>query len=378
MEQAEQMIARYQRYLTMDPNNRELLFAYGDALHANGQFAEAKTTFEKLVARDPHDTVARSRLASVLISCHDFAGAQDILAALVSSGDPAAKFNLGLALFYSKKFADAEAVFIDLIDEPLVADEARYYLVSCLHNLDRNEEAIARAQQFLSQRHSSKLGGYLALVQFDTFAIDDAVEQAEMVLREQPDNVDAAAVLGTYCIERQDMESAERHLRLVTEREPDNIRGWQGRGLIALYRQEYEAAAEYLQTSISYAPSDVGNYNTLGWIYIIMRRFEEAEKTFRKGLSIDRNIAEAHGGLAAALAHQQKIDEARREIDLATGLDPKGFGAQVARTIVLSLQGQGRLAEDTFAKILQAPLRDSNQTLMQCLTDYWKKSKKKK
>jgi tetratricopeptide (TPR) repeat protein len=373
-----QKIVRFKQYLAVDANNRDLWLAYGDLLHVSGQLSDAKNAFEKMLELTADDTVAQSRLASLLISSHDFAAAEEMLKKLIEgeTADSALQFNLGLALYHQLQFEKAIVLFAELTAVDPVADSARYYLISCLHNLERNDEAIQRATEFLQERPTPKLRGYLALVQWDALALEDALAQANAVLREEPDNVDAAAVIGTYCIEQQRMDEAEQHLQRVTQREPNNIRGWQGLSLIALYRQQYAEAIAHIKKALEHAPDDVGNYNTLGWIYIITQQFIEAEQTFCRGLEIDRNAAEAHGGLAAALAYQNKIDAAKREIELACGLDKRCFGAQVAQSRILQALGQSKLAQETFANMLNAPLRGADTTLMDSLIHYRQKTKR--
>ena len=84
---------------------------------------------------------------------------------------------------------------------------------------------------------------------------------------------------------------------------------------------------------------------------------QAAEKIFREAVNIDRNFAEAHGGLAVSLMFQQKLVEARSEAKLATKLDPKSFGTIYANAILLKLDGHGAIAEKLIAKTLeQAPM----------------------
>lgn len=368
-----QQVARFERYVELDPDNATLWVGYGDALHRAGLLDRAEKAFGKSLQLDPTSSVATARLAAVQISRQEFAAAEQILRDLIAAGeqDPAVAFNLGLSLYYQRRFADALEVFERLSPSSSV-DDARYYLVSCLHNLGRLDEAVSRAEQFLAQRPAAKLRGYLALVQMDAGRMPDALAHARQTLQEQPDNPDAAAVLSTHCIETQQMDAAEPHLRALVSREPRNIRGWQGLALVALYRQQHDEAIGLLQRARECDPENTGTISTLGWVYITRHDYAQAERVFREGMGIDRNDAELHGGLATALVFQRHFDAAKQECARAFGLDKHCFGAVFAQSIMLKLEGREQLATRLFAHMLQSSARSGGPSLLDALVAYWK------
>ena len=375
MTELAQKIDRYQRYLEADPRNATLWVAYGDVLHHAGLLDRAETAYRSCLALEPDSAVAASRLASVEISRQNFAGAEQILQQLIDGGehDSAVLLNLALALYYQRRFAEALSRL-----EPLTAAEgsigaqAAYYLISCLHNLLREDEAIERGQVLLARFPGPRLRGYLSLVLLDAQRATEAYELARQALREDPENTDASAVLATHALEEQRIADADRLLRLVATREPTNVRAWQGMALGALHRGDHEAALGHLKQAIATDPANLASYITLGWVHMTRHDYAAADRAFRDGIAIDRTEAELHGGLACALVFQREFDAAKREISVALKLNPHSFGALFARSILLQLGGKPELATKLVSQILQRSMRPDAPTPLDSLLDYWK------
>ena len=173
------------------------------------------------------------------------------------------------------------------------------------------------------------------------------------VLRTQPDNADAAAVIGTASIEKQDMHRAADLFRRMVERFPNNPRGWLGRGLVNLYKQDPKSGIRDLQQASKLMPTNAGTLVALGWAYIADHDFRLAETTFRKAVEVDHNFAEAQGGLASALVFQGRVDESKELIKIATRLNPANFGGAFARSLGLKLRGQDKRATKIVASLLE-------------------------
>lgn len=101
-EELEAAIQRYEKYARVDTGNAVLQLSLGDLYHQAGRFAEAIACYERCLAQAPDHKAARSRLASVLISQHRFAEAEESLRRLIAEGesDPGLLHNLGLTLYY--------------------------------------------------------------------------------------------------------------------------------------------------------------------------------------------------------------------------------------------------------------------------------------
>jgi tetratricopeptide (TPR) repeat protein len=365
-------IGRYESYVRADPGNALLWLNLGDLYHRVSRFDEAIACFERCLNDHPEYVSARSRLASVMISQHRFAEAEKVLRPLLESepADANLMFNLGLALYYQERWSEAERCFSDAIDAGQRLPDAHAYLARCQHRAGNMPDAIASCQRWLDSARDSESRGYLALLHMDHGDIAEAHRLALEALRHDPNNTDAGIVAGTASIEAQEMAAAGEQFGRILAREPDNARAWLGMGLVRLYEQRFADSIAALQRASELLPQASGILVTLGWAKLASRELAGAEQVFRRAVEVDRNFAEAHGGLASALALQSRADEASRAIARARRLNRDGFGAVFAQTVLLKLQGQEKQAVDLLANMLQQVPREGGQSLIEQIRIY--------
>jgi tetratricopeptide (TPR) repeat protein len=361
-------IERYESYVRADPGNPLLWMNLGDLYHKIGRCEEAIACFERCLHDHPQYVSARSRVASVMISQHRFAEAERALRHVLheSPQDANLLFNLGLTLYFQERWAEAGRHFARSIALGQSLPEAHAYLARCLHREGNMQAAIQACQHWLESAQGSESRGYLALLHMDHGDMPQAHRLALEVLRQDPDNTDAGIVAGTASMEEQEIAAAEEQFARILAREQDNARAWLGMGLVRMYRQQHAEAVSALQRAAELLPSSSGIFVTLGWAKIVARDLGGAEHVFRQALEVDRNFGEAHGGLASVLALQGRIDEARQVITRARRLNPQGFGAAFAQTLVLKQQGQQQEAIDLLSNLLmQAPRQDAQPLIEQ-------------
>lgn len=81
-------------------------------------------------------------------------------------------------------------------------------------------------------------------------------------------------------------------------------------------------------------PEHIGTWITWGWCQFASDHVQDARRTIEQALLLDRDFGESHGSLAVALAKLGDTEGARREIGLALRLDPRGFSAHYAETLL--------------------------------------------
>jgi tetratricopeptide (TPR) repeat protein len=369
-------IDRYESYVRADPGNPLLWMNLGDLYHKVSRFDEAIACFERCLHDHPEFASARGSLAAVMISQHRFADAERALRRLLleTNDDPALLFNLGVSLYYQKRWPEAERAFSDAQARGLTTPESNAYRARCRHYAGDMEQAIRFCQQWVDATGDAESRGYLALLYMDQGDLTRARQLAEQVLLISPDNVHAGLIMGTASIEAQEIVRAGEQFERILAREPDNARAWLGIGLARLYQQRHEEAIAALEKAVQLIPDSVGIRVTLGWATLAARDAVRAERIFRDALEVDHNFGEAHGGLASALALQMRIDEAREAIRLARRLDAHGFGSLFAQTVVLKLQGKDKAATDILAGLLQQAPSPDGKTLIEQIEIFTRKN----
>jgi tetratricopeptide (TPR) repeat protein len=369
-------ITRYESYVRADPGNPLLWMNLGDLYHKVSRFEEASACFERCLHDHPEFAGARSNLAAVMISQHRFADAERMLRGLLlgTNDDPVLLFNLGLCLYYQKRWPEAERAFKDAQARGLTTPKSYDYLARCRHYAGDMEQAIHFCQRWVDATGDAESRGYLALLCMDQGDLTRARELAAQVLLTSPDNVHAGLVMGTASIEGQEIVRASEQFERILAREPDNARAWLGIGLARLYQQRHEDAIVALEKAVQLIPDSVGIRVTLGWATLAARDVIRAERIFRDAVEVDHNFGEAHGGLASALALQNRIDEARETIRLARRLDPHGFGSLFAQTVVLKLQGKEKAATEILSGLLQQAPSPGGKTLIDQIEIFTRKN----
>jgi len=352
-------IEQYENFIKSDPGNYHLWLKLGDLYHGAGRFDEAIASFEKCAMLAPENPVCISRKASVLISQHQFKQAERELIGLLKGGEssPELAHNLGLALFYQHRWEEAQKYFEQARENGLSAANNLDYLARSYHQQSMWDDAIKACEDWYALTGDINAQGYLAMLEMDRGHMDQALPIAERVLEQQPENVDAAAVVGTASIEKQDMVRAQSVFDRMIKNQPNNPRAWLGSGLVKLYQHQVQPAIKDLNKATQFMPDNAGTMVALGWAHIANKDFTRAEATFRKAVEIDRNFAEAQGGLASALVFQNKIDEAKEIIKFARRLNPQNFGGAFAQSLSIKLRGKDKAAIDIVARLLeQEPL----------------------
>lgn len=365
-------IARHEAYLESDPANLLLRLDLGDLYHRAGRTKEAIGCYEECLLQDPGCVSARSRLASVMITQHRFAEAESALRDLLSKGetDAALTHNLGLSLYYQERWDEARKCFEDAAAQGLQIPTNFAYLARTLHHLGSMPEAIDNCRRWAELAPDTASKSYLALLYMDSNDTERARQLALEVVAQAPHDVNANVVLGVSSTEKQDMAAARAHFHAVLRQEDHNGRAWLGLGLVHLYEGEHEKAIEALERATHIYAHNAGAIVALGWAKLSAKDPVGAEQVFEQAIRVDRSFAESHGGLASALALQQKIDRAREEIKIARRLNPLGFGAEFAQVTILALQGQKQAATNLFNRALERSPREGMLPLVEQLRIY--------
>lgn len=358
-------IARFEAFLQADPANPHLLRELGERLHHAGRLDEALACFRQITALTPDSAIARSRIASVYLSQGQFGEASTALAELIAGGDtsPALQHNLGLALYYQDRYADAALAF-QAAQAGGITDAANAkYLAHCLHHEGELDAAAAACEQWVQAADGPESKGYLSLLAFDQGERARAGALASAVLDEQPDSIDANAVAGSLALEEQQMDVASRCFARILSQRQDNGRAWLGMGLTYLHAEQHSQAIDAMSRASTCMPGHAGTLVALGWTRLNAGDAAGAEVEFRRAIGADRNFAETHGGLAAALVHLQRIDEAKQAITVANKLDARNFGAIYARAAMLKLDGEASLADRLVMRALQQSALEGTPSL---------------
>lgn len=356
-------------FLEIDPENVPLLLNVGDLLHQSGDLAGAEDAYNRILDCQPGHGVASSRLAGVLISRHRFDEAEAVLQLLVSQAPDVAALNhnLGIALIYQSKWAEALEAFERAAAGGVTEAENTMYQAYCLHSLGRTGEALIKATLVLEQAPSEQTAGHVAILQLDVGDLNSARRTATQLVKSSPRSIEGNLVLGALDLELQEIDDAFKRISLVLEQDPENPRALLSDGLVKLYNQQSPEAIQSFERALEHMPKNTGVWVTLGWAHLANNDLQSAEETFRKAIEVDRNFGESHGGLATVLALAERDAEAREVLDRARGLNRDSFGAAFALSILLEHQGKRAAATKILGTAFTKSPRKGGMTVIEAI-----------
>ncbi|MGA9055071.1 MAG: tetratricopeptide repeat protein [Terriglobia bacterium] len=129
-------------------------------------------------------------------------------------------------------------------------------------------------------------------------------------------------------------EESTRLYRQVLRSDPQCWQAYVGIGRNHFAAGEYADAAAAFQKALEFQPSDPKLLNWLGRSYLQQHHPEKISELLSRANSTITNSALAHLLLARAYDAQDKVDEAKQEIDRALTIDPRCHGAHFAHGFI--------------------------------------------
>lgn len=158
--------------------------------------------------------------------------------------------------------------------------------------------------------------------------LDEAVEQFERALEEDPENAGAYNNLG-IAYEQLGRKEAQEQFKLAIIHQPDFAMAHFNLARLILRNGRNEMAIRGFRQVLKIAPNHVEALNLLGRELGKKRKFSEAEKLLSRAIRIDPRHAEVQNNLGVVLAAQGKLSAAIDHFRAALEADPKHKRAAV-------------------------------------------------
>ena len=297
----------------------------GALCQAQGRFAEAETSFLRVVRLVPNHIKAQNCLATVLVHQGklDEALAGLEVALDVLPDNPEFHNNRGVVFAQLGRTAEAADSFRQALRCNADFAQAHYNLGLALRKAGQNEEAIAEFQETLRCQPSfapamHDRGHALA----DVGKLTEAESSYRQVLQRHPDYAEAHANLGSTLQSQGRLDEAVVSFRQALVLNPHFAEAYYNLGN-ALHSMDrfLEAAASHRQ-AIAINPSHAEAHNNLGLAERKLGHMEEAVACHRRALHLNPNLAEIHINLAGALSELGQVPEAIASYRRALELQP--------------------------------------------------------
>lgn len=120
--------------------------------------------------------------------------------------------------------------------------------------------------------------------------------------------------------------------------------------IIYLSNHSYEKAISKLKQAISYKKDEesmLSLYAELGNTYITLKKYAPAELALKEALKIDPDFINAHYGLASVYLHENKMEEALKELQKVIEIAPDSTQASFARQTIQKINQEKLEAQPT-------------------------------
>jgi tetratricopeptide (TPR) repeat protein len=370
-----EQLNRYRAFYDQDPDNQHILSQLVDIETQLGEFDEAKIHLAHGLKLWPDEPALRFRDATIKLATGDAIEASDILKGLLKEGvdNAAVRYNLGYACLSTGDIEYANAMFESIDAQEVELPELPLMQSRTLHHLGQLDDAIAKAEDYLS-RHpdSGEALGILALLHLDNEEYASAKKLALNAYAVDSDNREALITLGSVALEELEPAEAQKFFSQTTKKYPTSGRAWAGTGMMHMMVHDLDKAQVALETSVKYMPNHIGTWHALAWCQIVQGDLEGAQDSFNQANSIDHNFGETHGGLAVIAALRGDWETADRGSKVALRLDPESFAGRFAQSLALERKDP-QAAQALIEKMLTSSPTLSGQSLQAIVSTIFRK-----
>ncbi|MBB6091185.1 tetratricopeptide (TPR) repeat protein [Povalibacter uvarum] len=325
-----------------------------------GEWKIARALIESGLSKHPGSAALLASLGLVELQAQRYVEAECALVAALAGGleAPEVRFNLAFCRFGLGDYAQALELLADPVLVP-VLPIALLLRARCLHHLDRPLEAIADCKAYLEfASDDADAKGLLSLLLYEKRSLSEARGLSEAALLQNATQLEAMLTLGALAADERDYETAASTYLTLVEAHPLCGRGWLGLALVDLLRMRMDSAKRYIALATATMPDHIGSLHVLAWIEVVRGNFPEARSAFQRALSIDRNFAETHGGLAVVAVLEGDGAAATACIKRALRLQPGCLSARYADALALDRAGKREAAQAAFEELMSTRIAD--------------------
>ena len=314
-----------------------------------------------------------------------YISAGDIESAITIFSDALKKFpndidvlnHLGIAYSMNRQFAQAQEVFLKVIEQDAKATGAHMNVARIFGQQGNAEKERYHLTQVVIQEPDSKRGkqaqSRLWLLKGKDFFQKKEYQKGEAeikkLLKEYPDSPAALFALGSAYLQQNRGEEAVKIFTQLAEIDPDNFKAQLGLARAYLNTGQFEEAFVQFDKVTDIAHRDVQKkqlkavmlnaYMDYGTQLSKQGKLKSGQEQFKKAIELDPNNPRAHFGLGGTYLHMKQLNEALASYERVTELDPANpIGYRQLGNVLLGL---GRFNEAAEAYLTAVTLEKNSE-----------------
>lgn len=310
------------------------MFQRGQQALSLGKLDDAERDFLQVLQVAPQSGPAYANLGVVYMRRKQWGKALAMLekAERLLPGLSGIRLNIGLAYYRQNEFLKAIPPFEVVVRADPEALQPRYLLGLCYFFSDRWADAATTLEPLWAQESDNFAYLYVLSNAAHRAGRTDLDERASgQLLKIGNDSPEYHLFAGKYHLNREEYDLAIAEFETAAKTDPRLAFVHFNLGLAYLKKQQYDKAREEFEKDIQVEPDVALNYDELGQVYWLVQDDKNAEKSYRHALRLDPRLASAHLGLARIYQRQQKYAAALAEADAALKADPARTDAHYVR-----------------------------------------------
>lgn len=206
---------------------------------------------------------------------------------------------------------------------------AHYHLGLLLLKQDKMEEAQQHFQQALAIYPGYWEARLTLAKTFDqTGAIDNAIQEYESVLKQEPLATDALFHLSYHLMQENQTDRAQDLLMRLTTHDSQHAKGWYLLGRLHEQGQQFDQAMEAYHRVLENDPEHSEAHYNLGFLYQGQDQPQKAIHHFQRVTQLNPTDAEAYFNLGVLLVGQKQLDQAGEAYQKGIALQPDSVEGQ--------------------------------------------------
>lgn len=310
------------------PGNNDAAYQKAIALQGLGREREATPLFEQVVAAQPKNASALTNYALALVQQGKAKEAIPLYsrALALTPDDPVVHEDLGVAYLQQSNLDDAIREFQAGLKLDRDNQQLHYNLGLAYKLKDDVAHAVPELEEAARLDPQSPDPAYtLGILYMQTGRFDEAAAQLRHTLELRPQNGDAWAILGSVYKQQNRLPESADALQHAIQLLPNQPGAHVTlAGVLAEQGKKEEAAAERKQaaelTRVAVNRQRATFATNTGNMLLGKGQVADAIERFQDAVTSDPTYADAHAGLAAALARQGRSAEATAEREKAASL----------------------------------------------------------
>lgn len=282
----------------------------GRVLMLKGEFEEAITSWNNVLAIDAKDIDAHHQLAMLHLHLNQLEEALDYCQKELSLGskDPSVFYNAGLASLGLNKVEEAVKNFEKAIRKGLDDVNIKVNLGEAYARSGRQDEALKVWGEVLAEDKSNHQASFnIGIIYFDNKLYQRAITEWERTLSIMPNYLPALVTVASAYLNLGEYEKAYNYIKKAKDLDPDNDIIRINLAEILLYLKEAEKALEEAQRAAILNEKSPLGYLLSACAYCLMDNFEQAALALEQSYEVNHQIFEFTANLIGKVVPEKAI-----------------------------------------------------------------------